>query len=148
MEHYQTAFKAHLKRKMLRSTRQRSKVTDYALSRRGHFTAEQLHGELARRRAGVSRATVYRTLALLVDAGLLREAMDSQGGVRFEPAFGHHDHLVCVSCGKVIEFHNPTIESLQRRVCSRHEFAPVDHRLQIAGYCRDCARKLDRGGRK
>ena len=148
MEPYRTAFNAYLKGKSLRSTRQRRNVIDYALSRRGHFTAEQLHNELARRNAGVSRATVYRTLALLVDAGLLREAMDSQGGVRYEPALGHHDHLVCLSCGKVIEFHNPTIESLQRRVCSKHKFVPVEHRLQIAGYCRDCASKLDGGGRK
>jgi len=147
---YESAFNTYLRKKGLRATRQRAQIVNYILSRPGHFTAEEIHTELARRKARVSRATVYRTLALLSDARLLSETVSTNAETRFELTLGnvHHDHLVCLSCGKVIEFRSPTIESHQQRVCSRYKFVPVEYRLQIAGYCSECARRSSGRGTK
>ena len=139
-------FNDYLRRNGLRATRQRMEVVEHVLSRKGHFTPEELHRELLDQGAQVSRATVYRTLAHLLSAGVLREAVNIDGEVLFEAAPGqsHHDHLVCVSCGKVIEFSSPAIESLQRRICARHHFRPIEHTLQVTGYCSQCAPDSDR----
>jgi len=138
-------FGNYLRRNGLRSTRQRVEVFEHVMSRKGHFTPEELHRELVNQGARVSRATVYRTLTHLLNAGLLREAVNVDGEARFEAAPGqsHHDHLVCISCGKVIEFSSLRIESLQHRICSRYRFKPVEHTLQVVGYCSSCARKSD-----
>lgn len=142
-------FNEYLHHNGLRATQQRWQVFEYVVSREGHFTPEELYRELADRGAHVSRATMYRTLTHLLKAGLLREAVNVDGGIRFEAAYGHghHDHLVCVSCGKMIEFRSPTIESLQRRVCSRYHFEPIEHTLQVIGYCNDCIQNLVQMGR-
>ena len=143
-------FSEYLRRKGLRATHQRVEIFRHVASRKGHFTPEGLHRELTDRGVRVSRATVYRTLTHLLNARLLREAVNVDGEVRFEPARrqGHHDHLVCLSCGKVIEFASPGIESLQRKVCSRHHFDPIEHTLQIVGYCSECRESRKRGAKR
>jgi Fur family ferric uptake transcriptional regulator len=114
-----------------------------------HFDAEWLIAHLARvageRR--VSRPTVYRTLSELVEAGLLRD-MELGGRMVYEHDYGYpqHDHLYCVKCHKLIEFHSPDLARIREEVAHEHQFRVSGHRLIVSGICADCRlppRKLD-----
>jgi Fur family ferric uptake transcriptional regulator len=88
----------------------------------------------------VSRATVYRTLNTLVEVGLLRKIDMGDRQALYEPTEGreHHEHMICVRCGEILEFVEPEIERLQQEVCRRNGFEPLDHTLQIYGVCQAC----------
>jgi Fur family transcriptional regulator, ferric uptake regulator len=126
----------------LKSSAVREAVARVALLRQGHFSVEDLVTEL--REGGVSdahTATVYRVLPLLVEAGLLQLALVSTAaGARYERAFEreHHDHLICVGCGKVVEFQFEAIELLQSDVAERFGFQLTGHVHELLGTCKDC----------
>lgn len=133
-------FDRFLQTRGLRLTRPRLRILEAALAREDHFSADELAERLRRAPEGVSKATVYRTLALLRESGFLEEH-DFGGGRKFyEPAMGrtHHDHLVCIGCGRITEFVNERIERMQDQVARRERFTPVTHSLKIFGYCRGC----------
>jgi Fur family ferric uptake transcriptional regulator len=126
-------------------TAQRELVARAVFELGSHVGAEELHQSLAGQNPRVGLATVYRTLQLLKDNGLIAERQFGDRWRRYENTGGrHHDHLVCLGCGAVIEFHEPMIEELQERVARRHGFAPEHHRLELYGYCRACARERRR----
>lgn len=110
---------------------------------RGHFDADELHDRLKRKGETLSAATIYRTLPLFVESGIIRETLRAHGRARYEPAWDreHHDHLECLGCGRIIEFKDDELERLQDRVCRRHGFRAVEHRLGIRGYCSSCRGK-------
>jgi Fur family ferric uptake transcriptional regulator len=118
------------------------------VGRGGHFDAEDLYESCRRAGQNVSRATVYRTLGHLRDCGLVKEVLREHGRSSYETVYGHdhHDHMLCVACGGVIEFCDDRIEDLQQRICRRHGFKPLDHRMGIRGLCRDCRRAERRKG--
>ncbi len=123
-------------------TAQREQVLRAVLSGGKHFDAEQLHRRLAGSRRPVGLATVYRTLQLLRDHGLVAESQFGERRHRYEQAEGrHHDHLVCLACGQVLEFEEPAIEQLQRRVARENGFTVLSHRLELYGYCLACSRR-------
>jgi len=134
------AFRAYLARRGLRFTSQRRDVLAEALACSGHFDAEELHEALRASGRTVSMATVYRTLGLLCDCGLTRQVPRWEDRERYEAVDGrrHHDHMLCVECGRVIEFCDDELEALQKRICRRHGFAPLEHRMGIRGLCRTC----------
>lgn len=138
-------FRGYLAERGLRCTAPRLHVLNVALRRAGHFEAEDLYEGLREGGRSASRATVYRTLVHLTECGLIKEALRSEGRARYEGVYGieHHDHMVCAECGRVIEFCDEMIEELQERVCRRHGFRPLEHRMAIRGICREC-----RGTRK
>lgn len=111
----------------------------------GHFEADDVVLGLRGCGIRVSRASIYRTLPLLVECGLLRQVYSSEKHSHFEHIFGHahHDHLICSKCGKAIEFSNQSIEALQDRICEEHGFVPVFHKLEISGLCADCRPEKD-----
>jgi len=124
----------------LKLTGPRKRVVEKLLSVKGHVTADELIELLKKDRTPVSKATVYRTLALVSQSGLI-DGHDFDSGRRvYEPMVGraHHDHMYCIHCGKVIEFSEEAIERLQDMVVSRHKFTPVYHSHKIFGYCADC----------
>lgn len=90
----------------------------------------------------VSKASVYRTLALLTDAKILRQVIYGEKHAHYEHTYDevYHDHLICRRCGKVVEFASPEIQKLQKQVCRRHRFLPEVYRLQIHGLCSRCRR--------
>ena len=137
-------FRSYLKERGLSLTSARRALLARIVSLRGHFDADELHDALKKRGEPLSAATIYRTLPLFVQSGIIRETLRARGRSRYEPAWGqeHHDHLQCISCGAVIEFKDDSLERLQDRVCRRHGFRPVEHRLGIRGFCADCERKL------
>jgi Fur family ferric uptake transcriptional regulator len=141
-------FRACLAEKQLRFTAQRRDVFAEALNRGGHFDADDLYAALRAAGRYVSLATVYRTLGLLRECGLIRQAPRWEDRERYESVYGqqHHDHMLCVECGRVIEFCDDELEALQNRVCRRHGFAPIDHRMGIRGICRSCHARVKAGG--
>jgi len=132
-------FREYLLENNLRLTPERRAVLEVILSREGHFDAEELLRFLRRRRR-VSRATLYRTLDHLREAGLVKVHRFGRGQALYEHVYGrqHHDHMVCNRCGEVIEFVNEEIERLQDEVCRRAGFRSTSHVMQIFGVCRNC----------
>jgi Fur family ferric uptake transcriptional regulator len=124
-----------------RYTEQQRDMVRYIFAQHNHFDADQLIDDMKRAGFRVSRATVYRTLAKLVDAGLLRRL---EVGPRsfYEHDYGYpqHEHLYCEQCGKMIEFQNPAIETVLRDVCFQHNFHTSGHSFIIRGTCSDCNR--------
>ena len=135
-------FRRFLRSKGLRFTSERERVLEEASSVHEHFEAEDLLFRMRQHGHRVSKATVYRTLTLLVQCGLLREVIFGERHSHYEHILGHrhHDHLICLKCGKIIEFTDETIEQLQQKICERYQFDPLQHRLEIRGTCEQCAR--------
>jgi Fur family transcriptional regulator, ferric uptake regulator len=125
----------------LKMTRPRLTVLKAFLGVRSHVTAEELLAVARRLDPEIGQATVFRTIRLLAEAGIAREAHSAGGGRRYEHAYGHahHDHLVCIRCGEVREFTEPELERIQERVYRRHGYQPVGHRLELQGLCPACA---------
>ena len=132
----------HLRSRNLRVTPERLDVLEGVLDREGHFDAEELLAHLRSNDKGVSRATLYRTLDHLADAGLVHKHHFEEGHALFEHVHGrsHHDHMVCDRCGSVIEFVSEEIESLQEQICRQHGFRVLRHVHQLFGVCQDCQR--------
>ena len=135
-------FREYLQSKKLKFTPERQAILNKAFTSHKHFEAEDLLLEMRQGGQRVSKATIYRTLSLLVKCGLLREVIFGEKHSHYEHIHDgeHHDHLVCSGCGKIIEFTEEGIERLQDEVCRRHNFKPESHRLQIQGLCQDCQR--------
>ena len=144
------AYREYLSGHSLKLTRQRRRIFDRAFSTHEHFTAEQLYSWL-REEDGltVSRATVYRTLSMLVEGGFLESLDTGRGELLYEHVLGHrhHDHMVCQDCGRIEEFYDQRIEELQLEACRRKGFTLVSHQLRLEGYCRTCSAKRARGAR-
>lgn len=124
-----------------RFTGQQRDMVRYIFSKHNHFDADQLTDEMKREGLGVSRATIYRTLAKLVDAGLLRR-LDIGSRTYYEHDYGYpqHDHLYCQSCRKMIEFQSDDLQGLMREMCRQHGFQMQGHSFVIRGVCADCNR--------
>ncbi len=138
---HKSQFVKHLRSKGLPFTPQRARVLDAVVEARGHFAAEDLYMRLGLGPGRVSRATVYRTLDLLVECGVVQKVRLDEEHFRFELArIGkHHDHLVCERCGQVIEFFSGKIEGLQQEICKGVRFSPAGHTLVIYGLCERCS---------
>ena len=134
-------FEEFLQARGKRITRQRRAIVEHVSAHHEHFDAEQLLAELRGSAEGsrVSRPTVYRTLAELVDAGLLRK-MTLDGRAVYEHDYGYpqHDHLHCTGCQALIEFSSEELSRLLDAVAARHQFRAAGHRLIVTGLCRDC----------
>ena len=127
-----------IRSKGLRRTGQRDAILRAVFARDEHFTADELCDRIRRSDAGISRATVYRTLGLLVEAGLLREIDLGDNHTTYDPNFlekPSHNHLVCIDCGKVVEFEDSHIQTLNDCVTRRLGFRPVSQSLRIEANC-------------
>ncbi len=133
-------FRKFLERRGLKLTSERQALFDEVFSKHEHVEADELLVRLRGKHKKISRATIYRTLELLVEAGVVGKLRIGEAGYRYERlhAGDHHDHLVCDQCGKVIEFFEPRIEQLQDEVASRHGFLLLSHHHQMRGICRRC----------
>ena len=129
--------KSYLAGHELRYTEQRWKIAEIILSTGGHLTALELVDQVHRAHSEIGAATVYRNLKVLCDADILKESLtDAEGRVTYE-LFDevHHDHIVCMDCGEIFEFHNEKIEAEQNRITDKLSFAPVRHRHVIYARC-------------
>jgi Fur family ferric uptake transcriptional regulator len=110
------------------------------MARQGHYPIDDLIADLKARGIRGSKATVYRTLPLLAEAGILQPAIVVADSKSYETTFGreHHDHLLCSRCGTVIEFEFEAFEILQREVASRHGYRLESHYHELVGTCPEC----------
>lgn len=124
-----------------RFTDQQRDMVRYIFSQHNHFDADQLIDALKQNGFQVSRATVYRTLSKLVDAGLLRK-LELGPRMCYEHDYGYpqHEHLHCTQCNQMIEFQSPELEAALREVTRRHHFNATGHTLIIRGVCSECNR--------
>ncbi len=141
------SFEEYLRERELKLTPQRSRILDRAFETHDHFSAEELYGWLRDEDGpNVSRATVYRTLSLLVDGNFLESLDTGRGELLYEHVLGHrhHDHLVCVDCGRIEEFFEERIERLQEEVALRKGFRLEHHSMRLFGTCPACTEKRSR----
>ncbi|HZR10976.1 MAG TPA: transcriptional repressor [Myxococcales bacterium] len=124
----------------LKATRQRDLIVDAFFSQVGHLSVEELVEKAKQRDPSIGAATVYRTMKILTDAGLASARHFEGGQTRYEAALDrhHHDHLICTSCGNIVEFENERIEELQDRVAQEHGFSVTHHKLELYGLCARC----------
>ena len=136
-------FEGFLAEQKLRLTRQRKEILELAWSTHDHFSADEMADWTRKTDSHPSRATVYRTLCLLVEGGFLSSVDRGRSGVLYEHILGHshHDHMVCLSCGKIIEFRCQEIEDLQEREAAKHHFQLERHTLLLEGTCGACRKK-------
>lgn len=130
-------FHDYLNRKQLKSTRQRDLIAEVFFGQQGHFSIDELLAVVRERNNKIGYATVYRTMKLLTECGLaaLRQFGDGQRVYELAGDTAHHDHLICVECGKVLEFENAEIEALQDKVARSFGFSLVRHKLELYGLC-------------
>lgn len=136
----------HLRKSGFRWTNQRALIVRAALDSHDHFTAEELLDICRKTDPKVSRATVYRTLSVLEEAGFVEGLETGDGGRRFEHVLGHehHDHMVCLRCEKIIEFRDDELERRQELAAKRVGFRIERHSLRMYGTCKACQQETPR----
>ncbi|PKL90632.1 MAG: transcriptional repressor [Candidatus Goldiibacteriota bacterium HGW-Goldbacteria-1] len=134
------SFSSFLEKKSLKKTRGRDIIVKAAASIKGHFDAEQLLDAVKKIDVKTSRASVYRTIPLLVKAEIVEESIQKDGRriYEFSQGNGHHDHMICVKCGAILEFHDNVIEKHQELIAKKYNFKMTGHRLEIKGLCSRC----------
>ena len=140
-ERVRQVFMKHLRNKTLIFTEQRSKILDYLLQAERHLSQEEIYAAL--RGQGIGKVTVFRTLKLLEECGLVERVTDSHGKPRYEVEMDrpHHDHLICLNCGTIMEIQWPEVERIQEKVSKKIGFTITYHRHELFGRCKECSAK-------
>ncbi|MQA92702.1 MAG: transcriptional repressor [Gemmatimonas sp.] len=141
MSPYLRLFRRYLREQGLPVTPQREAVADTIFTSSGHLSVEDI--ELALRGTGerIGKATIYRTMEILVRSGLVEEHDFGEGFKRYEHLFGQtpvHEHLICLNCHEVVEFQSPEVVRVQEETARQHGFVSTRHRLEIYGLCSKC----------
>lgn len=134
-------FGRYLKEQGLPVTHQREAVAEVVFASTEHLSVDDLERQLRARGDRIGKATIYRTLDLLVRSRLVEEHDFGEGFKRYEHRLSRqpvHEHLVCLECGTVLEFQSPEIQGVERRVQEEYGFVPARHRLEIYGLCKAC----------
>ena len=152
MKHVTKLFETFLRGRGLRLTKQRAEILRTIYRTHRHISAEELFDMLHRdgraRSLNISRATVYRTLSLLDEGGFVQSLDLGRDRTLYEHTLGHqhHDHMICLHCGRIIEFHDDRLEEVQEAAIVRHGFRATSHRLNVFGTCSECTAKAARAG--
>ena len=133
------ALATYLEKNHLKQTRQREMILQTFLEAKRHVTSEDLYQAVRKEHANIGYTTVYRTMKLLVEAGLAAERHFDDGITRYESEHEHHDHLVCIKCGKIQEFECDEIEELQNGIATSYDFEILRHRHELYGHCSTCS---------
>ncbi len=134
-------FEAFLRSKDLKLTTGREAILRQALKTKGHFDSEGIFQSLKKQKSGISRDAVFRNIPLLLEAGLIQKSVGQGKGEYYEAIeakHGHHDHMICTECGKVIEFFSKELEKKQAEVCKAYGFEMTFHDHRIFGHCKEC----------
>jgi Fur family transcriptional regulator, ferric uptake regulator len=119
-------------------TPERLDILDTVIKQKTHFKIDDIIHKMTKSDKPVSRATVYRTIKTIEDAGLVKYLRSINDEKIYEVQKEHHDHMICESCGRIIEFHDTELEKLQDEICSSHGFSPQRHTMKIFGICEEC----------
>jgi Fur family transcriptional regulator, ferric uptake regulator len=142
MKRAEKFFVQYLRDNNLKVTKERLMLLEELFNSTGHLDADSLLFQLRNQGKRVSRATIYRTLDLLVQCGLARKSRLGREHYVYERVTPgkRHDHMVCTGCGRIIEFYDSDLDERQRQVCLEHNFRPSFYSLQIQGLCAECQR--------
>lgn len=134
-------FEALLAEQGLKLTFERKHIFEEVAGLKHHFDADSLYERFKTKGLRISRDTVYRTIPLLLESGVIQKSVGEGKREFYEPtgSKGHHDHMVCVRCGKIIEFHCQEIEQMQEKVCRDHKFKLIFHDHRLFGECQNCS---------
>jgi len=138
---YIRLFGRYLRDQGLPVTQQREAVADVVFASEGHQSVEEIESQLRDRGERIGKATIYRTLDLLVRSRLVAEHDFGEGFKRYEHRLSDqpvHEHLICLECGKVAEFESNELFGVESRVRQQYGFQPVRRRLEIYGLCKEC----------
>ncbi|MBI4313344.1 MAG: transcriptional repressor [Candidatus Omnitrophica bacterium] len=137
-----STFKKYLEGKGLNLTHQREEVLKCLLSAGNHMSLDDVYAAAKKKDPTIGRATVFRTLKLLEECGLAAEVGSADGRTRFEIKADrpHHDHMICIECGRIAEFESPMMERFQNKAIRQHKFIALWHRHEIFGRCELCAK--------
>lgn len=135
-----TAFRDFLKEKNQHYTSQRSLIVNEFVRAETHLSVEELYRVVRKKEPSIGQVTVFRTLKLLEEAGMVNPVNFGDKIARYELNYKtkHHDHLVCTRCGRVIEVVDNKLEKRKEKICDKHNFMPTHHRLEIFGICKAC----------
>jgi Fur family ferric uptake transcriptional regulator len=134
-------FRRYLRDQGLPVTQQRESIAEVVFGSSGHQSVEDIETLLRERGERIGKATIYRTLEMLVRSGLVEEHDFGEGFKRYEHLFGQNpvrEHLVCTECGRVSEIHSSELIRIHEEEARRHGFQPARYRLQIYGLCAEC----------
>jgi len=138
---YLERFRNKIKENSLKQSKQREEIVKIFLKQEHHVDAETLYSEIKKLHPQIGYTTVYRTLKLLCELEMAISHSFNKNMAFFEPILEentHHDHLVCIKCGKIEEFQNNEIEELQNKIAKEYGFKITNHVLNIYGVCKDC----------
>jgi Fur family ferric uptake transcriptional regulator len=143
-------FRQILKERGFKTTRQRDDIVRVFMESGSHLTVDELYQRVRQRNPRIGYATVYRTLRLLAQSGWASSRQFGDRTARFEHQTEgqHHDHLICLACGKIVEFQSERIEELQSHIARKKGFQIFEHKLELYGRCSDCLFKEKGGGKK
>jgi len=130
-----------VKQKGLKYTEQREIVLDILNNAEDHLSAEDVYNQIKTKYSdsNIGIATVYRALGFLEEVNLITSIAFGTEGKKYESnAKSHHDHLICTSCGKIVEFLDDEIEKRQDRIAKKNKFKITSHSMQLYGTCKDC----------
>jgi Fur family transcriptional regulator, ferric uptake regulator len=135
-------FRDFLKKRGLRHTREREAIVREILSSDEHFDVDELYIRMRKKNGQGSKASIYRTIPLLLEAGLITEVFLENGHMHYEHVYGrdHHCHLRCVKCRTIIEFADRRLQEIERDVAQKHGFITEGHKLEIMGLCSTCSK--------
>ena len=138
-------FQEYLATRGLKLTRQREEILRCLMAAQSHLSLEDVYALTRKKDPAIGRATAFRTLRLLQECGLVSEVGSADGRARFELKADrpHHDHMICVECGRIEEFESPMMERFQDEAIKRHGFVALWHRHEIFGRCTGCIKQRD-----
>lgn len=134
-------YENYLQANQLKSSKIRDVIVEHILQIQGHFTVDNIYQDIYETEPGIGIATVYRTVKLLVEGGILMEHTFGEKKGWFEIVdlkLQPHDHLICTSCGAIIEFNSREFETIKNQVATAHRFNILSHKLEIYGLCSHC----------
>lgn len=152
MTNYTNQLKEQLKEKGYRLTDQRMAILDTILNNRGkHLNSQEIYELVKDEHPEIGVATVYRTLPLLEEIGIVYGADFGDGSIKYEVAKEHevhrHHHLICVNCGSIEEFEDDLLETIEAEIYKKKNFEITDHRVKFFGYCKECIAKREKSAK-
>ncbi len=145
LEALRARLREHVARNKLKTSTRRELILDTLADVKRHVTADELLREVRERDPRIGAATVYRTLRVFQEGGIVAERRFEGGATRFELVSDeHHDHLICTACNLIVEFEDEAIERDQNRVAAAHGFTLREHRHELYGLCPACQKRAAR----
>ena len=136
-------FRRYVKKTGLRNTPEREIIIQEIFSMHDHFDVDSLYLRLRNKKNNISKASIYRTIPLLIESGLIREVFFEDGHMHYEHIYGHehHCHFRCLDCKMVIDFKQDDVGYIQKKFSKHYGFEVTGHKLELFGYCNNCLKQ-------